>query len=496
MGNRCLIGLFFCFAWALPAFGQSTITVGSKSFTESVILGEIATQLLANNALPATHRAQLGGTAILWNGLQAGEIDIYPDYTGTLIQDVLAQENIANYDALKASLANRGISITRPLGFNNTYAIGMRTDRATQLGITQISDLINHPELVGGFSNEFMDREDGWPGLQGAYGLPQQNVRGLVHDLAYRALESGEIDMMDLYSTDAEIAYYGLTVLEDDRQFFPDYQAVLLYRDDLEDRFPGAEARLKKLEHLIDEAGMTALNARSKLDKNPEAVVAADFLNETFFQDNQIAVSQATRWERIWQYTREHLYLVLISLFAAILLAIPLGIIAARYEQIGRVILGIVGVIYTIPSLALLVFMIPLLGIGGPPAMVALFLYSLLPIVRNTHAGLTDIPQPLIESAHALGLSPSTKLLKVELPLASRSILAGIKTSAIINIGTATLGALIGAGGYGQPILTGIRLDDTALILEGAIPAAVLAIVAQAFFDSLEKVVIPKGLRV
>ncbi len=488
--------LFLCCLWALPASGQSGVTVGSKSFTESVILGEIAAQLLSNNDIPTAHKAQLGGTAILWNGLQAGEIDIYPDYTGTLIQDVLARENIPDFEALKASLASRGIQITNPLGFNNTYAIGMRADRASALGITKISDLANHPELLGGFSNEFMDREDGWPGLQGAYTLPQKNVRGLVHDLAYRALASGEIDMMDLYSTDAEIAYYGLTVLEDDRQFFPDYQAVLLYRDDLEARFPSAEAHLKKLERLIDEAGMTALNARSKLDKNPEAVVAADFLNETFFQDNQITVAQDSRLQRIWQFTREHLYLVLLSLGAAILLSIPLGIVAARYEQLGRIILGVVGVIYTIPSLALLVFMIPLLGIGGPPAMVALFLYSLLPIVRNTHAGLIDIPQSLRESADALGLSPSTKLLRVELPLASRSILAGVKTSAIINIGTATLGALIGAGGYGQPILTGIRLDDTSLILEGAIPAALLAIVAQVLFDSLENVVIPKGLRV
>ena len=148
-------------------------------------------------------------------------------------------------------------------------------------------------------------------------------------------------------------------------------------------------------------------------------------------------------------------------------------------DRLGQVILASAGILQTIPSLALLVFMIPLLGIGGPPAVVALFLYSLLPIIRNTHAGLSDIPMAIRESAEAIGLPPAARLRRIDLPIASRSILAGIKTSAVINVGTATLGALIGAGGFGQPILTGIRLDDTALILQGAVPAAVLALPGQ-----------------
>ena len=153
------------------------------------------------------------------------------------------------------------------------------------------------------------------------------------------------------------------------------------------------------------------------------------------------------------------------------------------------------GVIQTIPSLALIVFMIPLLGIGNVPAIVALFLYSLLPIVRNTHTGLKDIPTPVRESAEALGLPRGARLRLVELPMAARSILSGIKTSAVINVGTATLGALIGAGGYGQPILTGIRLNNLELILEGAVPAALLALGVQGAFDLLELILVPKGLR-
>jgi osmoprotectant transport system permease protein len=159
------------------------------------------------------------------------------------------------------------------------------------------------------------------------------------------------------------------------------------------------------------------------------------------------------------------------------------------------VILAIVGIVQTIPSLALLVFLIPFLGIGGLPAMVALFLYSLLPIVRNTYAGLHDIPIQIRESAEALGLRAAARLRLVELPMAARAILAGIKTSAVINVGTATLGALIGAGGYGQPILTGIRLDDLGLILEGAVPAAVLALLVQGLFELAERWLVPRGLR-
>ena len=197
----------------------------------------------------------------------------------------------------------------------------------------------------------------------------------------------------------------------------------------------------------------------------------------------------------MYRNTVQHLFLVVISLSAAILVSIPLGIIAYKNQKFGQLVLGTVGVIQTLPSLALLVFMIPFFGIGAVPAIVALFLYSLLPIVRNTYTGLKDIPQDIRESATALGLTSVARLRLIEIPLASRSILSGIKTSAVINVGTATLGALIGAGGYGQPILTGIRLDNIGLILEGAIPAAVLALLVQGLFDLSERVVVPKGLR-
>jgi osmoprotectant transport system permease protein len=377
--------------------------------------------------------------------------------------------------------------MSAPLGFDNTYAFGMRRQRAQALGITRISDLAAHPSLKLGLSNEFVSRADGWPGVRAAYRLPQTPT-GLDHDLAYRALDSGAIDITDLYSTDAEIPAHDLLVLQDDRHYFPRYAAVFLYRSDLAQRAPHFVQALQGLGGRIDAATMQRLNAEAKLHKRAESDIAAQWLGIA-------APAQDTRLTRLLHHTREHLALVGLSLGLALLVALPLGIVAAYRPRLGQVVLSLTGVLQTLPSLAVFVFMIPLFGIGAKPAIAALFLYSLLPIVRNTHAGLTGIARELRETAAAIGLPPGTRLWRIELPLALGTILAGIKTAAVINVGTATLGALIGAGGYGQPILTGIRLDDLGLILEGAVPAAVLALLVQALFEGLERWLTPRGLR-
>ncbi|OHC50901.1 ABC transporter permease/substrate-binding protein [Rhodanobacter soli] len=475
----------------LPAPAQDTpVRIGSKQFTESVILGELALAGAREAGVDAVHRRELGGTSILWRALLEGEIDAYPEYTGTLTQELLkgvpADADIAT---LRTRLKPLGIGITDSLGFSDTYAIGMRADEAARLGIKDISDLLRHPDLRFGFSNEFMDRGDGWPGLRRRYGLPQTKVSGLDHTLSYRAVASGAVDAIDLYSTDAEIPYYHLRTLRDDRDYFPRYEAVYLYRVALERSAPAFVRVLHKLTGSIDEDAMRAMNARVKLRGIKENVVAADFLGiRADGHDGGL-------WSHLLQRSVEHVKLVAISLGLAMLLAIPLGILAARLRRLGQWVIGLAGVLQTVPSLAMFVFMIPLLGIGTWPAIAALFLYSLLPIVRNTHAGLAGIAPELRESAAALGLPSGVRLRRVELPLAMRSILAGIKTAAVINVGTATLAALIGAGGYGQPILTGIRLDDVGLILQGAIPAAVLALLVQGLFELVERWLTPRGLR-
>ncbi len=230
---------------------------------------------------------------------------------------------------------------------------------------------------------------------------------------------------------------------------------------------------------------MAGLNKMVKIEKKSESDVASHFLKEKIFL--QTETNSQNLYQRIIRSTGEHLWLVMLSMLAAIILAVPLGVYSFWHETPGQLVLGISGIVQTIPGLAMLVFMIPIFGIGAFPTIAALFLYSLLPIVRNTYTGLKGIDKSLTEAAKMFGLSRLSCLIHIQLPLALPIIITGIKTSAVINIGTATLGAIIGAGGYGQPILTGIRLDNVSLILEGAIPAAAMAIATQYLFELLEK---------
>lgn len=476
------------------------IQVGSKSFTESVILGELLCHVSRSHSLTAEHRAELGGTQVLWKALLAGEIDMYVEYTGTLRKEILDLPANASDDEVRQKLAALNVGITPHLGFNNTYAIALPSKLATTKNIKKISDLQTQPDLRIGFSDEFLDRTDGWPGLQAAYQLPHKDVRGLDHVMACRGLNSGSLDVTDIYSTDAEIEFYDLAILEDDLGFFPKYYAVVLYRADLAKDYPQLVESLTKLDNRISNEQMKLLNAAVRVNKESELDAAGDFVNKQLGIKVEWDRTDASSWwrrllSRLTLTTLQHLTLVVISLIAAIVVSVPLGIIAYKVPKAENSILGIIGIIQTLPSMALLVFMIPLLGLGILPAIVALFLYSLLPIVRGTYSGLKQIPEPLRESAEVLGLTPKRRLLQIELPLASPSIMSGIKTAAVINIGTATIGALIGAGGYGQPILTGIRLADVALILQGAIPAAVMALLVQTLFGWLEVFFVPAGLR-
>ena len=475
-----------------PSAPAQAVRITSKADTETTVLAHVVAHLVGDAGVSVSMKERLGGTRVAWDALRANDYDVYPEYTGTISEQILAGQNIRGEAALREELARLGLGMTRPLGFANNYALGMRRARAAELGIRSISDLRNHPGLRLGFSNEFLKRADGWPGLQARYGLPQPNPRGMDHRLAYAALSDGSIDVTELYTTDAEIRQFDLVTLTDDLAFFPLYEAVLVYRLDLEEQAPAAVAAFKRLEGRVTADAVIGMNGRAAAGEKP-AVIAADFVREHLGVAATAVVESDTR--RLWRLTLEHLTLVGVALGASILVALPLGILAARRPGLGRVLLGVAGIIQTIPSLALLVFMIPLLKTGTLPAIVALFLYGLLPIMANTAAGLRGIPPSMAESAEALGLSATARLWRVELPLASRSILAGIKTSAVITIGTATLGALIGAGGYGQPIQTGLQLNDHREILFGAVPAAVLALVVQGLFEVAERVFVPRGLR-
>ncbi|HEY7945320.1 MAG TPA: glycine betaine ABC transporter substrate-binding protein [Casimicrobiaceae bacterium] len=508
-------------AFICDGAAAATLNVGSKRFTESYILGEILTQTAqAAGETDAVHRQGLGNTAIVQNALENGSIDVYPEYTGTIAKEILKLDAVPPLAELSAKLGAMGLAVGVPLGFNNTYALALRAEDAHGKGIARLSDLKAHPELRLGLSQEFLGRADGWPGLKRAYDLPFDTPRGLDHGLAYEAIAQHEVDAIDIYSTDAKIDKYGLTVLADDRNYFPRYDAVLLYRADLPQRLPRTWAAFRRLEGSIDDAAMRQMNAEAELDGKSFIAVAQGFLarrNAAAGTTTAPAAATGTPparstgeshaesgsdfWRKLFgpdfaRLTFEHLLLVFASLAASIAVGIPLGILAARRPAAEGVILGATGVVQTIPALALLAFLIPVTGrIGAVPAFIALALYALLPIVRNTHTALTQIAQGMKQAALSLGLRDGTILRRIELPLAAPTILAGIKTSAVINVGTATIAAFIGAGGYGERIVTGLALNDHAMLLAGAIPAAALALLIEGGFRLGERWFVPEGLR-
>jgi osmoprotectant transport system permease protein len=495
------------FAGAAVALAAPTLNVGSKRFTESYILGEILKQTAQSaGEASATHSRGLGNTAIVLNALTSGSIDVYPEYTGTIAKEILKLDSVPALPELNARLAPMGLAVGVPLGFNDSYALAMRADDARGKHIARLSDLKAHPEVRLGLSQEFIGRADGWPGLKRTYGLPFDTPRGLDHGLAYEAIAERQVDAIDIYSTDAKLDKYGLTVLEDDRRYFPRYDAVLLYRADLPTRLPKTWAALAGLEGTIDDASMRRMNAAAELEGKDFAAVAADFLGrQTGASAGARVPARASGFDDFRRkllgpdfvrLTLEQLGLVFLSLAASVVIGIPLGILAAKRPATEGLIIGATGVVQTVPSLALLAVLIPVTGrIGAVPAYIALALYALLPIVRNTHAALTQISRGMIEAAQSLGMRPATILQEIELPLAAPTILAGVKTSAVINVGTATIAAFIGAGGYGERIVTGLALNDHAMLLAGAIPAAVMALLIERGFVYGERWLLPAGLR-
>ncbi len=488
-------GLLAAIIAARPADAAARdVVVGSKRFTESYVLGEIVRQTLLAHGVVATYKAGLGNTGILVAALEAGEIDVYPEYTGTIAREILKRPGESSLDELNAGLAGLGLKAGIPLGFSNTYALAMRDDEAARRGIARISDLADPDKTRGlrlGLSNEFLARADGWPALKAAYGLPLATPSGLDHGLAYDALADRRVDVVDIYSTDARIGRAlgdtRVRVLVDDRRFFPAYDAVLLMRHDVD------EAPLASLAGAIDTRTMIALNAEAELDHRPFADIARDVVARRAGRVAPTAApasrSKVARFVAVLfgpdfgRLLVEHVMLVAGSVAAAIVVGVPLGIVAIRRVAAGRAILAAVGVLQTVPSLALLALLIALLGtIGTVPALIALFLYALLPIVANTHAGLVGVSRGVVQAGAALGLTRRQQLVHVELPLAAPTIVVGVRTAAVINVGTATMAAFVGAGGFGERITAGLALNDGTTMLAGAVPAAVLALIMQGCF--------------
>lgn len=491
------------------------VVVGSKPFAESLILAELFAQLLEARGIPVDRRTGLGSTEIVFQALLANEVDVYPEYTGTgllvLLGDTVGAEAGRVFARVAQAFRSRwGLRWLPPLGFENSYAISVRPVTADSLDLRTLSDLAARgPELIAGLSPDFIGRDDGLVGLEVAYGMAFADVRPLLQAVKYQALAQGAVDVVDAYSTDGGLDRYGLVTLEDDRDFFPPYEAAPLVGARLVRERPEAVAALTELAGLIPASRMRRANREAEVDGRSIEAIAADLLAELGLVEGGAAPSAgpaapgatsfaAYLWGRRSEtlgLTWDHLILVALSLGAAVMVAVPLGLGLGRIPARAEGVIRGVGLLQTIPSIALLAFMIPALGIGTRPAVAALFLYSLFPIVRNTYTGVREADPAAVRAGRALGMTERQILLRVRLPLAAPVIMAGIRTAAVINVGTATLAAFIGAGGLGDPIVSGLALSDTRLILSGAIPAAVLALLVDAGLAAVERGVAPRGLR-
>ncbi|MCB1643948.1 MAG: ABC transporter permease subunit [Pseudomonadales bacterium] len=469
----------------LTGWGAEKLVVASKNFNEGYLLGELMAQVLENHGYEVERRFGLGGTLVCYEALLAGEVDVYGEYTGTLAQAILKVDDLAPDRArLNTLLHDSPVEVLDSLGFNNTYAIALKAGLSRSLNVTKISDLALHNELTYAFSLEFLNRQDGWPGLAQTYGLTSAPT-GIEHGLAYQAMDEGKIDITDAYSTDGDLKRYGLVTLTDDREYFPQYFAVPFVRKDLP---PAARQALGKLAGRIDDDTMRQLNAQVVIEGRSFAEVAAGFLQQSGLGGEERELDD---WQdQLARNTLTHLKLTFIALALGCMVGLPLGILVYRHKTLSRLVLYVAGLLQTVPSIALLALMIPLFGIGEVPAIIALFLYSILPILRNTITGLITIDPLLKRVAEAIGLNNREQLVRILLPMAMPTILAGIRTAAVISIGTATLAAFIGAGGLGEPIVTGLALNDASLILQGAVPAAMLAIVTELLFEGLERLLV------
>lgn len=499
---------------ALSSSRHAPVIVASKPFGESYVLLEMFAQLLEAHGIAVVRRPGLGATEVAFSALRRDAIDVYPEYTGTgllailhdAMADSLARDPRAVYEHVARISAQRyGVRWLPPLGFQNTYAVAVRRATAEKYHLRSLSDLAREsPHLVAGFTPDFIGRADGLPGLERVYGLRMRAVRPLAPAVKYQALAASAIDVVDGYSTDGLLARYDLVTLTDDLHFFPPYEAAALVSPRLAREDPDAIAVLTLLSGRLTEARMRDLNRRVEVDGEDVRSVARGALDDLGLTrvrantDPVAARASAGFWDYLWQQraqlaalTLRHLFLVAAALAAAVLVAIPLGLALERARRAAEPTVRLLGAIQTVPSIAMLAFMIPLLGIGTAPALVALWLYALYPIARNTYTGVRDADPAAVEAAEALGATPIQRLLMVRLPLAAPVIMAGVRTAAVITVGAATLAAFIGAGGLGEPIVAGLALADTRMVLSGALPAAVLALVVDGVLALVERALTP-----
>ena len=500
-----------------PSARADRIVVGSKNFEESRLLAEMFAQLLESRThLQVERRLGLAGTQVCFEALKKGAIDVYPEYTGTGLVSILGEKAQGGPDQtlnrVRAEFLRRwNVWWLAPLGFENSWEIAVPRELAEREHLDTITDLARvSKRLHVGFGHEFVGRDDGLLGLQKVYGLEFAKIDHLQQAIQYQAARQRSIDALDVYSTDGRLILYNLKVLRDDRRFFPPYEAAALVRGETLKRHPEVGAILGLLAGSLSEDAMRAYNLRLQEKHESEVTVARDALRaiglvvpESRPPRPQVAQARLPRLRLepapgprppgppapralgggpVPRRADRH----------------PPRPLAGAPPALGRNGDPPAGAPadHTLPRPPRLHEQSRLLqGWGPSPPSWPLWIYSLFPIVRNTYSGVRDADPKAVEAATALGMTPGQILRQIRLPLAAPVVMAGLRTAAVITVGTATLAApFIGAGGLGEPIVTGLQLADRAMILSGAIPAALLALAVDAALGVVEKSLRPAGL--
>ncbi len=500
----CFLALSLTWHYTLAQSPNSdVIRIGGKVFTEQNILVDLIKIYLEDKGYKTQTQKNLGGTFVAYEALKTGNLDLYVEYSGTSYHTIFKQEKIISendtYLWLKERFKKENIYLFQDLGFSNSYALITVQNQNYQT----MKDLVkDSPNLTIGFEHEFLSRPDGFSNMLKAYDYNFKNPKTMNVGLMYEALKTKQLDVGIGYSTDGRNKAFNLKILEDNLDFFPKYKAAILAKTSVLQNHKNLESELMALSGLITATDMIQMNYEVDALKKSSNLVAKNFLiskgliaySSLKLSHNFLGLSYP-EIILIKNKLLEHIEICFIALCFSILIGFSLGVLAFEFKPLKPLVFSFVNLLQTLPSLALFGFLIPFMGIGFWPAMIALILYSILPLVHNVYIGLSEIDLDIIESCQAIGMTKLQILLQVRIPIAMPTLGAGLRTCTAIIIGTATVAAFIGAGGLGELIFQGISSLNHRMILLGAVPAALLALLADTLVHFTMNSLTSKGLK-
>ncbi|RLA63412.1 MAG: hypothetical protein DRQ88_04645 [Epsilonproteobacteria bacterium] len=471
-----ILSLFLTFN--LFAKATPVLTVGSKLETENKILAEIIAQALETTGeVQIERKFSLGSSGVIYNTLKKGDIDIYPEYSKRIGEVVISSQWQRHLYQINKALAGEGILMAGLLGFNNSYSLVVKKDNVKFKNIENISDLKGFTSYQRAFSYDFLRAQDGFSSVFKAYGIDT----GIKHrsfkmkkDRLIGALNSGEVDLIQVGSTSPDIVRHNLKVIKDDKKHMSRNFGIILVKGSFAKRFPASwkllnDVILKK----ITNDDMAKMNAQVELEGKTYSTVAMSFLKKAGLD------TRFSLWKQISPKFFTHLQLVIIPLLFSTLFGLFLVVMATKNKVFEKLVSSINRFYKPIPFLIILCVLIPFLGTGKVPVYMALFIFGIFPIVKWSKSTNEE----------------DANLSWWGTPMASHNIWAGIKNTAFINVGIATLAAYIGAGGLGDLIISGLSGKDKNLILMGVIPAIILAAFIHLIVELSDKYTTPKSLR-